>query len=58
MPIVKANQNFPARPVVMLIYGVPGVGKTSLSNTAENPVLVDCDRGADRAVIRKNNSLM
>lgn len=54
MPIVKANQNFPARPVVMLIYGVPGVGKTSLSNTAENPVLVDCDRGADRAVIRKD----
>lgn len=54
MPIVKANQNFPSRPVVMLVYGVPGVGKTSLANTAENPVLVDCDRGADRAVFRKD----
>jgi ATP-dependent Lon protease len=54
MPIVKATDNFPARPVVMLVYGVPGVGKTSLSNTAENPVLVDCDRGADRAIIRKD----
>lgn len=54
MPIVKASQNFPSRPVVMLIYGVPGVGKTSLANTAENPVLVDCDRGADRAVLRKD----
>lgn len=54
MPIVKSNQSFPARPVVMLIYGVPGVGKTSLSVTSENPVLVDCDRGADRAVIRKD----
>ncbi len=54
MPIVKSNQSFPARPVVMLIYGVPGVGKTSLSVTSENPVLVDCDRGADRAIIRKD----
>lgn len=54
MPIVKATDQFPARPVVMLVYGVPGVGKTSLSNTAENPVLVDCDRGADRAIIRKD----
>lgn len=54
MPIVKATDQFPARPVVMLVYGVPGVGKTSLSNTAENPVLVDCDRGADRAVVRKD----
>ena len=54
MPIVKATDQFPARPVVMLVYGVPGVGKTSHSNTAENPVLVDCDRGADRAVVRKD----
>ena len=54
MPIVRANESFPARPVVMLIYGVPGVGKTSLSVTSENPVLVDCDRGADRAVLRKD----
>lgn len=41
----------------MLIYGVPGVGKTSLSNTADNPVLVDCDRGADRAILRKDTLL-
>ncbi len=54
MPIVKATDHFPARPVVMLVYGVPGVGKTSLSNTAENPILVDCDRGADRAIVRKD----
>ena len=54
MPVIKASQSFPARPVVMLVYGVPGVGKTSLANTAENPILVDCDRGADRAVLRKD----
>ncbi len=54
MPIIKATDQFPARSVVMLVYGVPGVGKTSLSNTAENPVLIDCDRGADRAALRKD----
>ncbi len=55
MPIIKSNQSFPARPVVMLIYGVPGVGKTSLSFTTENPLLIDCDRGVDRAVMRKDS---
>ncbi len=54
MPIIKSTDQFPARSVVMLVYGVPGVGKTSLSNTAENPVLIDCDRGADRAALRKD----
>lgn len=52
--IIKATQSFPARATVTLIYGVPGIGKTSLANTAENPVLVDCDRGADRAILRKD----
>ncbi len=54
MPIIKATDHFPTRSVVMLVYGVPGVGKTSLSNTADNPVLIDCDRGADRAALRKD----
>lgn len=54
MPIIKSTESFPARPVVTLIYGVAGIGKTSLANTAENPVLIDCDRGADRAVLRKD----
>ncbi len=54
MPIFKATDHFPTRSVVMLVYGVPGVGKTSLSNTADNPVLIDCDRGADRAALRKD----
>lgn len=54
MPIIRANQSFPARPVVLLIYGVPGVGKTSLACTSDNPILIDCDRGADRAALRKD----
>ena len=52
MPIIKKNEAMPQRPVVVLLYGVPGCGKSSLASTSNNPLLIDCDRGADRAVIR------
>lgn len=47
--IVKKNDVFPARPIITVIYGTPGTGKTSVATTAKNPILIDCDRGADRA---------
>lgn len=31
--------------VVMLVYGEGGVGKTTLSSTAPNPILADCENG-------------
>lgn len=52
MPIVKKNDVLPERPVVIVLYGVPGSGKTSVATTADTPLLIDCDRGADRAVQR------
>lgn len=52
MAIIKKDQSFPERPIIITIYGTPGVGKTSVSCTANNPILVDCDRGADRACNR------
>ena len=52
MPIIRKEEAFPERPVIIAIYGMPGTGKTSLSNTAEMPILVDCDRGAYRACNR------
>lgn len=52
MPIIKKNEAMPQRPVVILLYGVPGCGKTSIASTSNNPLLIDCDRGADRAVVR------
>lgn len=50
--IIKKSESFPERPVIITLYGTPGVGKTSAACTAENPILVDCDRGADRACFR------
>ena len=54
MPIIKKEQSIPPRPVVILIYGRPGCGKSSLANTAKNPIIIDCDRGADRAINRQD----
>ena len=54
MAIIRKTDVFPKRPVIIVIYGTPGVGKTSLFNTSKNPILLDCDRGADRSVNRQD----
>lgn len=52
MPIIKKDDVTPERPVVIVLYGVPGSGKTSVATTADTPLVIDCDRGFDRAVQR------
>ena len=39
--ILKKTEKIPERPIIMLIYGQAGVRKTSVSNTANNPILID-----------------
>lgn len=52
MPIIHKDDIAPERPVVIVIYGSPGSGKTSIATTSENPLIIDSDRGYDRAVQR------
>lgn len=52
MPIIKKDDVAPERPVIIVIYGVPGSGKTSVAITAKLPILIDTDRGYDRAALR------
>lgn len=54
MPIIKSNEKLPERPVVLVIYGEPGVCKTSIINTCDEPLLIDFDRGVDRSILRKD----
>lgn len=54
MPIVKANEPLGPRPVIITIYGDPGIGKTSLINTAKAPITIDGDRGISRSIFRKD----
>lgn len=37
-----------------VIYGEPGIGKTSLANTSKNPLMLDFDRGVQRSIVRHN----
>lgn len=52
MPIFKKTDVVPERPVIIVLYGTPGSGKTSAAITASTPLLIDTDRGFDRAVQR------
>lgn len=52
MPVIRKNDVVKERPVIIVLYGTPGTGKTSLATTAESPLLIDTDRGFDRAVQR------
>ena len=52
MAIIRKTDPMPARPVIIVLYGTPGAGKTSLAATADEPLLIDTDRGADRAFQR------
>jgi hypothetical protein len=52
MPIIRKDDVAPERPVIIVLYGQPGSGKTSVATTASNPLLIDTDRGYDRAVQR------
>lgn len=60
MAIVKPeNMDFSDKTFSMIIYGSPGVGKTTLALSAPDPLLIDVDRGVSRvrAEHRKDTSV-
>lgn len=52
--ITRGSEPMTVETLVMTIYSQPGLGKTSLAFTAKNPLLLDFDQGAYRAVDRKD----
>ena len=50
--ITKSNEVMEVKHLTTTIYSQPGLGKTSLAFTASNPLLLDFDQGAYRAVER------
>ncbi len=60
MAIVKPeNMNFNDKTFSMIIYGPPGIGKTTLALSAPDPILLDFDRGVSRvrSAHRKDTSI-
>jgi len=52
--IIRALDPIAVENIIMCIYGPPGVCKSSFGYSAEAPVLLDFDKGAHRAVGRKD----
>lgn len=51
--IVRPTQPLKVERLNVVLYAQPGAGKTTLSFTADKPLLLDFDRGAHRAANRK-----
>jgi len=52
LSITAANEALYISQVVVVVYGQPGIGKTTLAQTASKPLLLDFDRGVLRAALR------
>lgn len=50
--IIKAEDPITVDQLVVVLYGSPGLGKSTLGFSADNPLLIDFDKGAYRAAIR------
>ena len=48
MIVTPENMSFDGKKFSMILYGSPGVGKTTLALSSPNPVLIDFDRGMSR----------
>lgn len=53
--IIKETDPITIDQLVLLIYGAPGIGKTSIAFTAEAPLLLDFDSGAHRSAFRRDS---
>lgn len=52
--ITRSTDRIQVQTLIFLIFGDPGVGKSSLAFTAEAPLLLDFDRGSHRSGFRKD----
>lgn len=47
--IIKSTDSIPIRGIMGVVYSSPGIGKTSLSFTAEEPLLIAFEKGVERS---------
>lgn len=52
--IIKKEENLSVQNIKVLLYGQPGIGKTSLANTANRTITLDFDNGSHRAIVRND----
>lgn len=54
MRIIKATEAIPVDHPVFMIFGQPGIGKSSLGYSCKNALTLDFDKGAHRAANRRD----
>ena len=54
MRIIKAHESIEVAHPVFLVFGQPGICKSSLGYSAKDPLLLDFDQGAHRAANRRD----
>jgi hypothetical protein len=55
LKITRASDPIRVERINLVLYAPPGVGKTSMAFTADSPLLLDFDNGAQRAANRKDS---
>lgn len=54
MHIIKATESIPVEHPVFMIFGQPGIGKSSLGYSCDHVLALDFDKGAHRAANRRD----
>ena len=54
MRIIKATDSIPVDHPVFLVFGQPGIGKSTLAYSTRDALLLDFDKGAHRAANRRD----
>jgi hypothetical protein len=54
LKITTVSQPITVNQIVLCLYSLPGIGKSTLSFTADKPILLDFDKGSYRAGNRKD----
>lgn len=54
LKIVTADEQITVKQIVAVVYGSPGIGKSTIGFSCEKPLLIDFDKGAYRAANRKD----
>lgn len=54
LKIISESDPYEVKSITAVIYALPGIGKTSIGFSADQPLLLDFDRGSYRSAFRKS----
>lgn len=58
LKILKAEDAYEVKQLVLVVYGAPGLGKTTLAFSSKEPLLIDFDHGGYRANVRGDSVIV